>query len=63
MPNPPLIAGLYPYVREGVHHPPTFTLREIPQCLAINPWYRDELLVLAGDADSARAHSSIGRMS
>ncbi len=60
MSTPPIIAGLYPYVRDGVHHRPKFTLREIPQCLELNPWYRDELLVLAGDANSARQLEGFG---
>lgn len=49
----PMIAGLYPYARGGVVSPPTVTLREIPQSLAVNPTYRDDLLVLAGDRASA----------
>lgn len=53
MSTPPLIAGLYPYVRDGKYHSPYVTLREIPQSLKVNPWYRDELVVLAGDKDSA----------
>lgn len=53
--SPPMIAGLYPYRRGGVTSPPVVTLAEIPRCLEVNPWYRKDLLVLAGD-DASRAH-------
>lgn len=56
----PMIAGLYPYTRGGVTHPPTVTLAEIPVSLRVNPSYRDELLVLAGDTASARALERFG---
>ena len=49
---PPMIAGLYPYRRGGVTSPPVVTLREIPTCLEVNPWYREDLIVLAGDQES-----------
>ena len=29
----PMIAGLYPYTRDGVTHPPKVTLQEIPASL------------------------------
>jgi len=53
MSTPPLIAGLYPYTRNGVTRPPRFTLAEIPESLRVNPWYRERLTVLAGDRTSA----------
>ena len=49
----PMIAGLYPYARGGVVHPPKVTLSEIPASLAANPSYREDLVVLAGDEASA----------
>lgn len=49
----PMIAGLYFYARGGVRHPPRVTLAEIPRSLEANPWYRDRLVVLAGDGASA----------
>jgi len=57
---PPMIAGLYPYVRGGVVHPPKVTLSEIPASLAANPSYRDDLLVLAGDRTSAAQIEAFG---
>lgn len=57
---PPMIAGLYPYTRGGVISPPRFTLAEIPASLAANPSYREDLLVLAGDATSARQLEAFG---
>ncbi|MBI5529597.1 MAG: hypothetical protein HY897_24995 [Deltaproteobacteria bacterium] len=57
---PPAIAGLYPYTRGGVTQLPKFTLAEIPASLAINPGYRDDLLVLAGDDGSARQLEGFG---
>ena len=56
----PMIAGLYPYTRAGVTHSPEVTLREIPASLEVNPFYRDNLIVLAGDAASARQLESFG---
>lgn len=56
----PMIAGLYPYTRGGVRRPPSVTLQEIPQSLAVNPSYRGELTVLAGDRTSAAALESFG---
>lgn len=56
---PPMIAGLFPYTRSGIARPPVVTLSEIPTSLAVNPSYRRDLIVLAGDSDSAaqlRAH-------
>lgn len=50
---PPLIAGLYPYTRGGATSPPRVTLAEIPESLRVNRWYRDRLVVLAGDRASA----------
>ena len=35
MPEPPLIAGLYPYTRGGITHPPRFALAEIPESLRV----------------------------
>ncbi|MBV9108164.1 MAG: hypothetical protein JO306_02020 [Gemmatimonadetes bacterium] len=48
-----MIAGLYFYVRGGVRQFPRVTLAEIPRSLDANPWYRDRLVVLAGDEESA----------
>ena len=56
----PMIAGLYPYARGGNVQPPTITLREIPESLAVNPSYRDDLIVLAGDVESARHLEGFG---
>lgn len=56
----PMIAGLYPYTRGGVSHPPVVTLAEIPACLQINPSYRQWLTVLAGDEASARHLEGFG---
>jgi hypothetical protein len=58
--SPPLIAGLYPYTRGGVTSPPRVVLQEIAQSLQINPSYRTDLLVLAGDKDSARILEGFG---
>jgi len=58
--SPPMIAGLYPYTRGGVRHPPHVTLAEIPVSLDINPHYRSDLFVLAGDTESARLLESFG---
>lgn len=55
-----MIAGLYPYARGGVVQPPTVTLGEIPVSLAANPNYREDLLILAGDAESAAQLMSFG---
>ncbi len=60
MDRPPMIAGLYRYVRHGVASEPRQTLAEIPRSLEVNPRYRDELLFLAGDEDSARVLASFG---
>lgn len=46
---PPMIASLYPYARGGAVHHPKVTLSEIRASLAVNPSYRHDLLVLAGD--------------
>lgn len=48
-----MIAGLYPYARGGVVHSPKVTLSEIPMSLDANPFYRENLVVLAGDDESA----------
>lgn len=48
-----MIAGLYPYVRGGVTCPPKITLSEIPLSININPSYRKDLFILAGDKESA----------
>jgi len=56
----PMIAGLYPYTRGGVTHPPKVTLQEIPASLHVNPSYREDLLVLAGDRTSAEHLASFG---
>lgn len=56
----PMIAGLYPYTRGGVTHPPKITLQEIPASLQVNPSYRDDLIVLAGDRASAEQLESFG---
>ncbi len=49
----PMIAGYYPYTRDGVTHPPRAILEEIPASLRVNPSYQKSLLVLAGDESSA----------
>ena len=49
----PMISGLYFYVRGGVRQVPHVTLTEIPRSLDANPWYRDRLVVLAGDEECA----------
>ncbi|TXD37437.1 hypothetical protein FRC98_07000 [Lujinxingia vulgaris] len=56
----PMIAGLYPYTRGGITHPPRFTLREIPASLRVNPGYLEDLLILAGDRLAAEQLSSFG---
>ena len=56
-----MIAGLYPYTRGGVRHPPRVTLAEIPASLVITPTYSEDLVVLAGDSASARQLESFGR--
>jgi len=56
----PMIAGLYPYTRAGITHSPRITLKEIPDSLAVNPTYRDDLLVLAGDKNSAAQLEEFG---
>ena len=58
--SPPMIAGLYPYTRGGVSKPPIVTLAEIPASLVVNPTYRDELLLLAGDEGSAEQLAGFG---
>jgi hypothetical protein len=55
-----MIAGLYPYTRAGVTSPPKFTLEEIPASLEINPSYREDLIILAGDFDSAMQLEGFG---
>ncbi len=55
-----MIAGLYPYVRGGEAHPPRVTLEEVPASLAINPSYRHDLVVLAGDRASADQLAAFG---
>jgi hypothetical protein len=57
---PPIIAGLYPYTRGGITSPPRFVLQEIEQSLQINPSYRTDLLVLAGDVGSAHILEGFG---
>lgn len=56
----PMIAGLYPYVRNGVKSPPVVTLKEIPKSLEINPSYGRDLIVLAGDRESAALLEGFG---
>lgn len=56
----PMIAGLYPYTRAGIKHPPTVTLEEIPASLRANPSYLDQLIVLAGDDASAELLAGFG---
>lgn len=60
MPPVPMIAGLYFNARAGQRQPPDVTLSEIPLCLEANPWYRQELRVLAGDAASAALLEGFG---
>ena len=55
-----MIAGLYPYTRAGLMHSPRVTLKEIPDSLAVNPTYRDDLMVLAGDKASASQLEEFG---
>ncbi len=55
-----MIAGLYRYVRGGVVSEPRKTLSEIPQSLAHNPRYHEELTILAGDRASARDLQRLG---
>lgn len=56
----PMIAGLFPYARGGVVRSPSVTLQEIPQSLRLNPSYRQDLIVLAGDQESARYLEGFG---
>jgi hypothetical protein len=49
----PIISGLYFYARGGARHFPHVTVTEIPHSLEANAWYRDRLLFLAGDRESA----------
>lgn len=53
MQAPPMIAGLYRYVRDGKVSDRWVTPAEIRLSLEVNPSYRDWLLVLAGDGESA----------
>jgi len=48
-----MIAGLYRYVRGGKVPDRWVTPDEICLSLKVNPWYRERLLVLAGDHESA----------
>ena len=57
---PVMIAGLYPFTRGGVCQKPCTTLREIPESLKINPFYREQLIMLAGDQTSADALEGFG---
>lgn len=50
----PMISGLFLYARGGIVRPPSVTQKEIPQSLGVNPRYRHDLIVLAGDRESAR---------
>lgn len=56
----PIIAGLYFHVRGGIRQTPRVTLGEIPLSLEANPWYRDRLLVLAGDDEAASLLTGLG---
>lgn len=56
----PMIAGLYPYRRNGETHPYQSVLEEIRMSLEINPLYRERLFVLAGDASAARELEAFG---
>lgn len=56
----PIIAGLYFHVRGGVRQTPRMTLSEIASSLEANPWYRDRLLVLAGDEEAASLLTGLG---
>lgn len=56
----PIIAGYYPYTRNGVTHAPRAILEEMPGCLTINPYYRDNVLFLAGDEQSANQLLELG---
>lgn len=56
----PMIAGLYFYTRGDIRRVPEVTLQEIPLSLEVNPWYRDRLLPLAGDEESAALLASHG---
>ncbi len=50
---PRMITGLYPYSRGGAVNSPAVTLSEIPVSLEVNPLYRDNLIILAGDQATA----------
>lgn len=50
---PPMITGLYPYVRRGVWSHPSRTLTEIGSTAVANPGLAERLVILAGDAWSA----------
>jgi hypothetical protein len=52
--------GYYQYVRNGVTYSPQKILEEIDACLRINPWYRDEVVFLAGDKPASRVLESRG---
>lgn len=60
MSHPPIISGLYPYIRDGEYNEPVVTLDEIPKSLDVNPWYADEMLVLAGGEACAGHLESFG---
>ena len=58
--SPPLIAGLYFYCRDGSRSFPGMTLSEIEQSLRVNPSYREQLVIYAGDRESAGLLSQHG---
>lgn len=60
IPEAPIICGLYYYRRAGVTRFPSATLREVTRSLALNPWYSNQLLVLAGDVPAALLLESLG---
>ncbi len=56
----PMIAGLYRYRRAGVTSPIWITPDEIAKSLEVNPLYRELLIPLAGDRESAEVLESYG---
>lgn len=56
----PMIAGLYQYARGGIVNPPSVTLAETVESLVVNPAYRTDLTVLAGDPFCAGALEGFG---
>lgn len=53
MTQPKMITGLYWDVKQGISKRPENIIQEVKRSLEVNPRYRDELTVLAGDFKSA----------